>query len=188
MMKLSNVEFMLLQIIYQRGEISGYEVDKIVEEREYRKWAGIGMTSIYAGLKKLEKKQLVKSYIDTGKQGKGPLPKKFRLTGQGRNALKKEILKALSSTRETDRRFDLAFSAIPVLTSKEVIEALNKRKEFLSEAAENIKKRFESLGGENLPINVKTLFKHPLFLIRHELKFIDALIKDIKVEGIKHEK
>jgi len=182
-MKLSNVKFMLLQIIRQMGEISGYGIDKIVKEREYRKWADVGTTSIYAGLKKLEKKQLVKSYIDTEKRGKGPLPKKFKLTRKGRNALNKEILDSLSYTRARDHRFDLAFAAIPCVKPEEVIEALQRRKEFLSEAAEHVEKRFESLGGENLPINIKALFKHPLFLIKHELRFIDSLIKDIKTEN-----
>ena len=50
--ELSNVELMLLEIISQAKEISGYRIGKLVEERQYRVWADIGTTSIYTGLEK----------------------------------------------------------------------------------------------------------------------------------------
>lgn len=61
---------MLLQILCQQGDISGYRINKIVEEREYRVWTDIGMTSIYTGLEKLKKKHLLTARIDVSKQGK----------------------------------------------------------------------------------------------------------------------
>jgi DNA-binding PadR family transcriptional regulator len=181
---LSNVEFMLLQIICQKREICGYEIDKIVEAREYREWADIGRTSIYTGLEKLAKKKMVEAFIDTEKQGKGPLPRKFKLTEDGKTTLKNEIIKALSSTREGDKRFDLAFAAIDVLTPKEVTAALSKRKSFLLETAKRVEKKFKSLGGEELPINVKVLFEHSLYLIKYEKKFMDVLAAELKSKKI----
>ena len=70
---LSNAELMLLEIISQAKEISGYAIGKLVEERQYRVWADIGTTSIYTGLEKLKRKGLVTSRLDTAKRGKGPL-------------------------------------------------------------------------------------------------------------------
>ena len=182
MNKISNVEFMLLQIIRQKGEVCGYEIDKIVKIREYREWANIGRTSIYTGLEKLAKKHLVTTFIDTDKQGKGPLPKKFKLTETGQITLKNEIFNALSSSRERDKKFDLAFAAIDILTLKEVISALSKRKDFLLKAAKKVEKKFESLGGFNLPINIKALFKHSLYLIKNERRFLDTLMVELKAE------
>ncbi|MHC4460907.1 MAG: helix-turn-helix transcriptional regulator [Planctomycetota bacterium] len=173
---------MLLQIIRQKGEICGYEIDKIVKIREYREWANIGRTSIYKGLEKLAKKHLVTTFIDTDKQGKGPLPKKFKLTETGQITLKNEIFNALSSSRERDKKFDLAFAAIDILTPKEVISALSKRKDFLLEAAKKVEKKFESLGGDKLPVNIKALFKHSLYLIKNERKFLDTLMVELKAE------
>ena len=180
--KISNVEFMLLQIIYQKVEICGYEIDKIVKMREYREWADIGRTSIYIGLEKLAKKHLVETFIDTDKKGKGPLPKKFKLNNKGEITLRNEIFNVLSSSREREKKFDLAFAAIDILTLKEVISALRKRKIFLLEAAKKVKKKFESLGGDNLPMNIKALFKHSLYLIKNERKFLDTLMAEIKAE------
>ena len=176
------IKQVLLQIIRQKGEVCGYEIDKIVKIREYREWANIGRTSIYTGLEKLSKKHLVTTFIDTDKQGKGPLPKKFKLTETGQITLRNEIFNALSSSRERDKKFDLAFAAIDILTLKEVISALRKRKDFLSEVAKKVEKKFESLGGFNLPINIKALFKHSLYLIKNERKFLDTLMAELQAE------
>jgi DNA-binding PadR family transcriptional regulator len=178
--RISNVEFMLLQILCQQGELSGYRINKIVEEREYRVWTDIGITSIYTGLEKLRKKRLVTPRIDVSKLGKGPLPKKFQITKKGQQVLKKEIEYSLSYTRERDRRFDLALVAIPLLSLQVVINALEKRKHFLRDSEKQISVRFEALGGEKLPINIKALFKHSLHLIKHELEFVNKLIADLK--------
>ena len=182
MVTISNVELMLLQIIYQQEEICGYEIDRLVKEREYREWADIGTTSIYTGLERLRKRRFVQFRIDEAKRGKGPLPKKFRLTQKGRGALKNELLKALSYTRERDKRFDLAFSAINVLTLKQVTEALERRKDFLLQVAQRLKEKLKSLGGDRLPINIKALFRHSLYLIKSEVRFVDNLIIDLKKE------
>lgn len=182
--RLSNAEFMLLQIVCQAGEISGYKINKLVEERQCRIWAGIGTTSIYNGLEKLRNKRLVTSRLDVAKRGKGPLPNKFRLTKRGQAALEKEIEHALSATRERDLRFDLAVAAIPFLTLPTATSALRKRKKFLREVAQHVNARFEELGGEDLPLNIKALFKHLLHLIEHELEFVDVLIVDLKKSKI----
>ncbi|MDP2895154.1 MAG: helix-turn-helix transcriptional regulator [bacterium] len=171
---------MLLQIICQAGQISGYKINKVVEERQYRIWAGIGTTSIYTGLEKLRKKRLVTSCLDVAKRGKGPLPTKFWLTKRGQAALKKEIEHALSSTRERDLRFDLALAAIPLLSRRETASALRRRKRFLCGVAEHVNARFETLGGEALPLNIKALFKHSMHLIKHELDFVDILVVELQ--------
>lgn len=180
MKELANVEFMLLQIIYEEKEVSGYEINQLVKERGYREWADIGTTSIYVGLNKLSKKCLVDSHIDTTKQGKGPIPKRFKINDEGKKILKQEIIQALSSSRERDFRFDLALAATQFLAQKEVITALQKRKNFLSQVAKNLENKFAAQGGKNLPFHVKALFEHPLFLIKHEITFIDNLRADLE--------
>lgn len=50
-MDITNVEFMLLQIICERKEASGYEINQLIKERGYREWVDMGTTSIYVGLK-----------------------------------------------------------------------------------------------------------------------------------------
>jgi DNA-binding PadR family transcriptional regulator len=177
---LSNVEFALLQLISENGELSGYSISRLIEERGYREWADIGDTSIYTGLEKLNKNEFVRFYVDTDKQGKGPLPKKFNLTHKGKKILKEEVVEALSVTRERDRRFDIALAAIREIAPAEAIQALEKRKLFLSTEMQRINTKFIQQDGQALPKHVQILFKHPLILIKAELKFMDEIIDTIK--------
>ena len=178
-MKLTNVEFIILQITYEREEVSGYEIDQWIKDQGYREWADIGTTSIYMGLAKLGKKRLVSSYLDTAKYGRGPLPRKFSITEAGKDVLKQEILAALSSARERDYRFDLAFAAISLVAAEEVVAALEQRKIFLKEAAERVNQLFAEQGGPALPFNMQALFKHPLLYIQSEIAFVDSLIEEL---------
>jgi DNA-binding PadR family transcriptional regulator len=178
-MEITNVEFMLLQIICEQKTVSGYEINQLIKDRGYREWGDIGTTSIYVGLKKLNEKQLVNSFLDTTKQGKGPMPRKFEVTDDGVELLKQNIVESLSSSRERNNRFDLALSGIPFLPSEEVLAALQKRKNFLSEIAKNIHKKYDSQGGIRLPVHVQALFRHPLLLIKTEIEFMDILITDL---------
>jgi len=176
---LSNVEFALLQLISEEGELSGYMISRLVEERGYREWADIGDTSIYTGLEKLNKKGFVEFYVDTDKQGKGPLPKKFNLTDKGKEILKDEVMEGLSATRERDRRFDIALAAIRFINPKDALQALEKRKSFLAGERKRINNRFLQQGGSAHPKHVQILFKHPVILIGAELKFMDEIINTI---------
>jgi DNA-binding PadR family transcriptional regulator len=179
MRKLANVEMVLLQVIAEKEGISGYGINQIVKERGYREWADIGMTSIYLGLKKLENKKLVKFRIHTAKIGKGPIPKIYFLTEKGEEVLSTEVLFVLSESRERDRVFDLGVAGIPFVTPKKVKEALLQRKKFLNEHSDKIHNKFKKDGGLQLPVHARYLFKHSLYLIGNELKFIDELIGNL---------
>lgn len=178
-MELSNVEFVLLQIIYDRREISGYEISQIIKERGYHEWTDIGTTSTYVGLNKLSKKQLVNSYIDTEKQGKGPVPRKFTITDEGKKILLKETIAALSATRERDLRFDLALAAISFISTEEAITALKTRKDYLVEVADTAKHKLESQREKKVPFNFFVAYYHSLILIKYEIEFMDGLLQKL---------
>lgn len=177
---LSKVELALLQLIWESGELDGYRINKLIEARGYREWADIGATAIYVGLQKLHKKGLVKYHLPANKKGKGPLPKLFTLTEKGNEIFRLEVIDAMSSARERDSRFDLAIASIPLLTTREAVTALKKRKIFLVDEAKRIASKLEAQGGEELPFHVKALFRHPLILIESELGFIDEILAQIK--------
>lgn len=184
-MTLTTAEFIILQSIYERQEASGHDIDQWIKGRGYGEWAEIGTTSIYTGLVKLGKKELISSYRDTAKNGsRGPLPRRFSLTAAGKKALQQEILSALASARERDYRFDLAFAAIPAVAAEEVVAALKQRKTVLGEAAERVNRLFEEQGGQAQPLYLQALFKHPLLHIQSEIAFVDSLIQ--KFGGITH--
>ena len=148
-------------------------------ERGYKEWIDIGTTSIYVGLEKLQKKDLLVFEYASKKQGKGPLPKLFHITPNGTSVLKETTIHFLASTRERNASFDLGIAALSVIKKTEAINALNLRKEFLSSSYNNLKNRFAKLGGENLDFQVKVFFQHSLYLIKCELTFLDSLLEKL---------
>jgi DNA-binding PadR family transcriptional regulator len=184
---LSNVEFILLQIIAECKRVSGYDIKKLIDQRGYREWANIGTTSIYAGLKKLDDKGLIESEESGGKYGKGPMPIRFVMTEAGMITLRNEIIDSLSSSRERDNRFDLGLAALPFVEKGEAIEALRKRLDFLGEALKNIRHKYESQGGVRLPLNVRALFLHPMSLIENEQAFVAQIIAELLGEMEEHD-
>lgn len=185
MNKLNNVEFMLLQILCDSGELSGYEINQLVEERNYRQWADIGTTSIYVSLEKLQKKDLVESYIDIKKQGKGPLPKKFKISDTGRQCLGEAIKEALSETRERDKRFDLGIAASHLIDKEEVLHSLARRIAFLLKVNDELKAKVQRDKIQNYPANIRFLFSHPVYLIECEIAFLEDFINTLKEEKSK---
>ena len=176
---ISNVEFTLLQLIAENNSISGYEINRLIEERGYREWANIGTTSIYTGLDRLKRRMLVDSQIDIKKRGKGPLPKRFTLTAEGTRTLRATILEGLSSTRERDQLFDLAIAALPLISHQEAIDSLRNRTVFLANEKERLEEIFQAQGGNRLPFFVKALFRHPANLITAEIDFTNQLIIEL---------
>jgi hypothetical protein len=71
-------------------------------------------------------------------------------------------------------------SGIPFVAPKKVQEALLQRKKFLNEHLEKIHKKFKKDGGYQLPVHTRYVFKHPLFLIGNELKFMDEVMRKLK--------
>jgi DNA-binding PadR family transcriptional regulator len=181
MLKLSNSEYMLLSLIRDKKAASGYQLNTVIKNRGYRDWADIGMTSIYNGLKKLENKGLVQSKLITEKSIQGPAAKAFYLTDSGITMLKKETVKGLTETRERDRRFDLALSAIDLLPSKTALDCIKKRKHFL----ETENSRLTEICNEqkeHISFQGKLLFKHTLNFIQSEITFLNELISNWEKE------
>jgi DNA-binding PadR family transcriptional regulator len=181
--ELSNVEYILLSLIRESGKASGYGLNAVIADRGYREWADIGLTSIYAGLKKLERKGLIQGRLTTEKTVQGPAAREFSLTGDGKRLLVEETARGLSETRERDRRFDLAVSAMDVLSPTRARELIQKRKIFLETERERLSAVF---AGERVRISAqgKLLFKHTLNFIKSEIEFLDDLADGLKKGGV----
>ncbi len=180
--KLTNVEMALLEIIKEKNETSGYEIGQVLEERGYREWANIGKTSIYAGIKKLEKKGLISIKAMKKKEGKGPLPKKINLTKSGEKILNEEIKKALLSQKNLPLYY-LGIAGIGLIKKEVALEILKQREIVNQKIIEDITRIFKEKGGERLPLEAKALFEHPILQIQADIKFIKKFTKKMAVEN-----
>jgi len=174
-------ELTILVILSEGGKLSGYDINKIITERGFREWAGIGSTSIYSGLKKLEKKNLIMLTSSNEKTGKGPVANKYFLTANGMETLLSEVKTTLSSDAYNDSKFDLALSCAVILSKAEFESALLERKEKLMKNMNRVRsEKFEKQGGVKLPPHVVLLFERTFMLFNTEIDFINKVLKDSK--------
>ena len=179
MFSISNAEFVLLSLLDENGPSSGYRLNRIIRERGYREWADIGSTSVYTGLKKLEDKRLLEGELNKTENTKGPAAKVYTLLDKGLVLLREETAEGLSHTRERDRRFDLALSAIHTIPKTGRFKLLAERKEYLSEEYSRLSGVLEK--SEDMDWRGELLFAHTLSFIQCELGFLS------KVMGGMHE-
>lgn len=173
---LTNAELILLQIINEQESISGYAVNKLIKERNYRRFMDVGSTSVYVSLKKLEDKGYAESEIDETKQGKGPSPRIYAITDEGKKQLTNQTLTAISDADERDIRFDAALTGINYLPALVVTLALEKR-------IENLQDRLNKLESE---LNDKAyqydefIYDHSIRLIKYEIEYSKELIEKLR--------
>lgn len=167
------VDFMLLLLLAEVGEASGYTLDGLVEQRGYRAWAGIGSSSIYARLKRLEDGGLATSRAGTEKRGRGPIPRLFELTASGQSQARAHTVEGLSSTRENDARFNLALCGIALLEPDEVKRCLHARRTFLL----NERARLEAIAemSSQGSLSARLLFERIVHAIAAEVAWLETV-------------
>jgi DNA-binding PadR family transcriptional regulator len=179
MFQISNAEFILLSLIHEQEKVTGYHLNRLIEEQGYRDWTDIGTTSIYTGLKKLKQKQYVTSATDRYKKGRGPKGVIYSLTPEGLELLKAEVEQGLSSARGRSGQFMLAISALPVLPMEKVIRALEQRKTSLEQRLEHVQQTYERQQAY-MPFHADLLFQYSFAAIRREVTFTEEMIVSIK--------
>lgn len=168
----SNIDFAIMLLLAERPHTSGYSLDKLVEERGFRVWAGIGVSSIYARLKKLEAASIVRGALDKAKKGRGPARKLFCLTDDGEALLLAQVREALSTTREHDPRFNLALGGVALVGADQARECLSDRRAFLV----NESKRLTGLAkAASTGVSARLLFGRIIHGINAEVAWLDMV-------------
>ena len=174
---LSLVDEALLLLLSESPGISGYTINRLVEQRGYRAWAGIGTSSIYARLKKIEQRGFATSAPDDKKSGRGPQGRLFTLTTEGRKVLEHEVEIGLSTTREHDPRFNLALCGLHLLSKHKVDRLLTKRRYFLATEQRRLERVFESQR-DALDRGARLLFERIIHGIAAEIRWLDTVLPE----------
>jgi len=177
MPRISNIETAVLGLVCEEPRY-GYELEKVIEEREMRNWTEIGFSSIYYVLKRLEKKGLIQSKVK-GIEGK-PARKIYNITEDGIKILHETIKFHLSNSIKVTSTFDLGIAYMRFLPTNEVliclkkyIESINNRLLFLEEKLDEIRKT-------NAPFHIIALFSRPIAILKAEKVWVEKLMDEIR--------
>jgi DNA-binding PadR family transcriptional regulator len=121
-------EVILLRLLNRRSYY-GYELDKIIEANQIRRWADIGFSSIYNLLGSLEKKTLVTSRYE--KVHGSPRRKVYEITELGRRELKAEVRRMLEQPKEIHDDFTVGIVTSDILDNEEFRHSLEEYRKVL---------------------------------------------------------
>lgn len=179
MVRISDLEASILGLLYEEPQ-HGYQLEKTIEAWSMRNWAPIGFSSIYYVLKKLEKKNLVKSKMEKV-EGK-PSRKVFTITELGKCTMKEKLTDLLSWNKKLISPFDLGIAYLNYLEPQTVIDCLEN---YIESAKGRIKFLESSVKMQeelDAPYHVVALFSRPLTHLKTEMEWIEQFIEKIKKE------
>jgi DNA-binding PadR family transcriptional regulator len=162
--------------LVNEGETHGYAINQTIEERGMHIWTVIGFSSIYAILQRLEKAGLIKSRRD--KTGKLPARRLYRITGEGKKALRRALKLYLSEPDRPRFRVDLGVANLHILPKEEAIKCLEAYCADLREKINALNRRVEEL--KPLDFITEAVFDHALSHRQAELRWAETLLKKYK--------
>lgn len=119
--ELSSAELAILGLLAQAPR-HGYEIERLIEERGLREWIEIGFSSIYFLLDRLAKRGLA-----TAGAGRGTARRPFEITGEGRERLATEALRAIAEPVRTYPAVLLGMANWPLIRDGEGADAFEAR-------------------------------------------------------------
>ena len=167
--ELTDAELLVLGLVAEMPR-HGYQLEQEIEHRGMREWTPIGFSSIYFVLGKLDKKKLV-----TAKEPARVKAKKiYAVTDDGREALVRQTLAALSHVRPTYSSLLLGMVHWPVLEREAALEALQTR----AKAVEAELARLDSIqiDQQPLPDFLEALFEYSLGQLRAEAEWVSRTL------------
>jgi DNA-binding PadR family transcriptional regulator len=172
---MTNAELAILSLIAGQPR-HGYEIEQVIEGRGMREWTEVGFSSIYYLLKKLERGGLVVGQLQEAERG--PARKVYRLTPDGREALRAGVLDALSVPRRCYPPLQLGLANLPGIPPAEALAALRQYRDGLAARLEHVQARRESQ--RPLPYFVDAMFDHSVTMIEAELDWINQFIAQLE--------
>jgi len=184
---ISDVEASLLGLLCEAPKY-GYEIEKLILDRNMRVWTDIAFSSIYYVLKKLEAKGLITSRLEAV-EGK-PSRRIYSMTPEGLQELRERLKWMISVYHRVTSPFDIGLAYLSFLDEKDVRECLVLYRKSIDEQIafnhwqlESIKRRV------NWPWFIEGLATKPLAHLDAEKRWLDEFIEEFeKHNAIKGEK
>ena len=171
---LSNIEAILLSIVNEKPSYA-YEIDKIIDIRDMRRWVRIGVASIYQVLKKLEKKKLV--YSQKEKEGRMPDRKRYYITNDGQTALVEASKRLLSNFEWYYMDLNVGLETSDLLTREEIVKCMMIRLSRVQSNKKILKKIY--LAGIEKNFKENAVIKNLIIFREAEENFLLQFLKDL---------
>jgi DNA-binding PadR family transcriptional regulator len=163
---MTNAELAILSLVVEQPR-HGYEIERVIEEREMRAWTDVGFSSIYYLLRKLQVEGLVASRREPA-PGRGPSRRVYSVTAAGRDVWQEHVLQALANPRQRPSDFLLGLANLPRLDPKTAAEALEEHAHDLESRLAHIEQR----RAIELPFHVAAMFELTTAHLEVELAWI----------------
>jgi DNA-binding PadR family transcriptional regulator len=158
--------------LVNEGETHGYGINQTIEERGMRIWTTVGFSSIYAILQRLEKAGLVRSRQNNTE--KLPKRKLYRITSEGKTALRNAVKLYLSEPDRPHFRVDLGVANLYLLPKEEAITCLKAYCADLRDKINALDRRVEEM--QPLDLIAEAVFDHALDHRKAELHWAETLL------------
>ena len=175
MPRISNIETAILGLVCEVPRY-GYELEKVIEEREMRNWTEIGFSSIYYVLNRLEKYGFIKSKFK-GTPGKPPR-KVYSITKEGQEVMRETVKEFLSKTVKPHLPFELGIAYMKFLPPEDVISSLNSYQQSLNDRLKHLQDKLLFMNKIKAPFHVIALFTRPIALIKAEQQWVKEFMDD----------
>lgn len=166
---MTDAELIILSLVAERPQ-HGYEIQQVIESRKMRQWVGIGFSSVYYLLNKLEEEGLLHGQSEASR----PARKIYTLTDAGRNILQTTLTDRLSTPREPGNGFVLGMANLHHLRPEQVRHALDSYEAGLRARIADInhQRQNQTLDGMERPLQAIAVFDYSLHLLVAELEWL----------------
>ena len=161
-------------------KLSGKQLEFIIEKNKMRHWTQIGISSIYAILKRLEKLKYIESFSET--TGSPPTRSQYyNVTPNGLDYLSGELKAILSTVTPLVDIFSIGFGFSHLLSTKELKTSLEKRLLALKKQEFIFNERFSEIPHNDDEVQriFTNLFNRGQFHIEAEIKWLRQFINDL---------
>lgn len=169
---MTDAELAILGLIAETPR-HGYEIEQVLEQRNMRRWADIGFSSIYYLLNKLENKGWIRSQ-SLPAEGKGPARKVYSITPEGQQAWYQASLEALGGPGKLNTTFLTGLAGLPGLRPNDVVAALRQYRRSVFERKEEVDQAWQN--ASDLPFFLEGMFEYSANMLDTELEWLDRYI------------
>lgn len=175
---MTNAELAVLSLLSEKPR-HGYDIETQIEDRGMRDWTDIGFSSIYAILKKLEKKGWVEAEFARS-VGQGAPRKVYRITASGREAQLSAVFEALSMPGRPNSSLLLGLANLPMISKDQALEALGQYCIALEARLGQLLLRADEQ--QPLPDFVEAMFDYSTAMIATELAWLNEYIQKLETQ------